>query len=345
MQAVILAAGSSTRTYPLTLTKPKPLLKIAGKTILEHNLDKISEIADEIIIVVGYKKEMIFDFFKNKKYKNIKFIEQKEQKGTANALMQVKDEIKGKFVLMMGDDLYPKDAIKKCVNHDRCVLAQKVKNPGMFGVFVLHNGKLWDVVEKPQMFVSDLANTAFYVFDKSIFDFIEKVKESKRGEYELTDALKEYARALGVDVEITDEWISIGYPWDLLKADKKLRKEKSLIGKNCKIDGEVENCFIDDGVIIEENAVVKDSIIYKNSIIKKYSIVEDSVIGENVVFSGKVFAEKNARSLVGKNWVTAERVGAIIADNVITENAEIKAGVKIWPNKKIEGKISEDIHD
>ena len=86
MQAVILAAGKSTRTYPLTLTRPKPLLKAANKTILEHNLDNLNGIADEAILIVGYKKEMIRKKFGNN-YNNIKirYIEQKEQLGTGHA--------------------------------------------------------------------------------------------------------------------------------------------------------------------------------------------------------------------------------------------------------------------
>ena len=66
MQAVILAAGKSTRTYPLTLTRPKPLLKVANKTIIEHNLEQLSGLVDEVIIVVGYKSEMIKDFLNDK---------------------------------------------------------------------------------------------------------------------------------------------------------------------------------------------------------------------------------------------------------------------------------------
>ena len=75
MQAVILAAGKSTRTYPLTLTKPKPLLKVANKAILEHNLEAIKDTAEEIIIVAGYKKDMLEEFIlKNYPKLKIKFV-------------------------------------------------------------------------------------------------------------------------------------------------------------------------------------------------------------------------------------------------------------------------------
>src|SRR3989344_125654 len=110
MQAVILAAGKSTRTYSLTITKPKPLLKVANKTLLEHNLDNLNNIADEVIIVVGYKKNLIKKCI-GKKYKNlkIKFVEQKQQLGTAHAVSLGEGHIKDRFVLLMGDDIYSRE--------------------------------------------------------------------------------------------------------------------------------------------------------------------------------------------------------------------------------------------
>src|SRR3989338_554814 len=105
MQAIILAAGKSTRTFPLTLTRPKPLLKVGKKTLLEHNLEQLDGLFDEVILVVGYKKEMLTNFIdkikNNYKFK-IRFVEQKEQLGTGHALLQVKDIVKDKFLLMMG---------------------------------------------------------------------------------------------------------------------------------------------------------------------------------------------------------------------------------------------------
>src|SRR3989338_8245127 len=137
MQAVILAAGKSTRTYPLTITRPKPLLKVANKTLLEHNLDSLNDLVSEVIIIVGYKKKMIMDYI-GQKYKNlnIRYVEQKEQLGTANAISVVQPYIKNKFLLLMGDDIYSRKDIGKCSKYGCSILTVKVKNPENFGVIV-----------------------------------------------------------------------------------------------------------------------------------------------------------------------------------------------------------------
>ncbi|MDP3057481.1 MAG: sugar phosphate nucleotidyltransferase [bacterium] len=177
MKAIILAAGESTRLYPLTLTKPKPLLKAAGKTILEHNLIELESLVDEVIIVIGYKEEMIKkhageNFGKIK----LNYIEEKERLGTAHALGMVEGKIKGSFIVMNGDDLYHKEDIKNCLKHKNCVLAKKAEDPSRFGVLLLENGKVKKIVEKPKEFVFDLANTGLYVLSEEIFEAIKMSK-------------------------------------------------------------------------------------------------------------------------------------------------------------------------
>jgi len=160
MQAVILAAGKSTRTYPLTIAKPKPLLKVANKTLLEHNLDSISGIADEALLVVGYKKNLIKGCIGNR-YKNIKisYIEQKQQLGTGNALLAAEDNIKNEFILLHADDIYSREDFKNVLKHKYSILTAKVKNPEAFGVIIKKNGMLAELIEKPQKFISNLNNT------------------------------------------------------------------------------------------------------------------------------------------------------------------------------------------
>ena len=296
LKAVILAAGKSTRTYPLTLTRPKPLLKVANKTLLEHNLDNLNKIIDEVIIVVGYKKNMIKRHIGNI-YKNLKirYVEQKQQLGTANAVSVVEPYIKNRFILMAGDDIYSSEDVKNCIKHKYSILTSRVNNPQNFGVVVGKNGILADFIEKPKKFISDLISTSFYSLDKEIFKYIKKIKISKRNEYELPDAIKLLSKQEKIYCVKSKRWLPIVYPFDLLKADMILRKNKNVIGKNSKIDGNIENSTIGDNCIIKGN--VKNSIIMDKTIIDNGSVVEDSIIGENVYFKGKI-------------------AGAIVADKV-----------------------------
>jgi dTDP-glucose pyrophosphorylase len=225
MQAVILAAGKSTRTYPLTLTKPKPLLKVADKTILEWNLEALKGIADEIIIVVGYKKNMIKKFVKKNYPKlKIKFVEQKEQLGTGHAVSILKPYITGRFILMMGDNIYTKGDMKKIAKHRYSILVKKVKNPEIFGVVIEKNNVLADIIEKPEKPISNLINCALYSLDKNIFDALKKTRKSGRGEYELTDALEYLSKKNKIHCVKSPFCLLVSYPKDLLLAEREIRK-------------------------------------------------------------------------------------------------------------------------
>jgi len=342
MQAVILAAGSSTRTYPLTLTKPKPLLKVASKTILEYNLEALKGIAEEIIIVVGYKKDMIKNSIKkNYPNLNIKFVEQKEQLGTGHAVSILKDKIKNKFILLMGDNIYSEKDINEVSKHKYSILVKKVKNPELFGVVKEENSILTDVIEKPTKFISDLVSCALYSFDNKIFDFLENIKKSERKEYELTNAIKILSGKEKIHCIKSSFCFQISFPWDLLTADKEIRGNKNIIGKNSKINGNVKNSSIGNNCIIDGN--VKNSIIMDDVTIDKDSIIEDSVIGENVHFNGIAKSSKNVESIVKGKKVIVDNIGVIIGDNVKAEDVKIKPGCKIWPNQKIKGEIRHDI--
>ena len=314
MQAVILAAGKSTRTYPLTLTKPKPLLKVVNKTLLEHNLDNLGSLVDEVIIVVGYKKGLVKKYIKNK-YKSLKirYVEQKQQLGTGNALLVAKKYIKNDFISLYGDDIYSKDDFKNILKNKYSILVKKVENPKSFGVIIKKNNILVNLIEKPQKFVSNLANTGLYKLDKKIFAIIKKLKKSKRNEYELTDAIKNLAENEKIYCIKSKQWLPIINAYDLLKADKILRKNKNIVGKNSKIHGNVKNSSVGNECRIKGN--IKDSIIMDKTIVGKDSVVEDSVIGENAYFNGKAS-------------------NAIIADNVNAKNVVVN-NCKIWPNKAI----------
>ncbi len=329
MQAVILAAGKSTRTYPLTLTKPKPLLKVAGCTILEHNLIQLEGLVDEVILVVGYKSEMIESFLKNKFGKiKIKYVWQNESLGNADALRQAEKLIKGKFILMFGDDLYGKKDIKNLLKHKNAMLAQKVKNPENFGVLKVKGDVFCEVVEKPKEFISDLVNIGCFVFSKEIFNVLGEIKLSQRNEYELTDAYNLLAKKEKIKVvQVEDYWLPMTYPWSLLEANEFMLSKIKLI-KSKK-------------AIIEKGAILKGKVsVGANSIIKSGSYIEGPVmIGENCVIGPNCYlraftsignnshignAVEIKNSIIGDNTNVAHL--SYVGDSIIGDNCNLGAG-------------------
>lgn len=225
MQAVILAAGEGKRLRPLTLEKPKPLVEVNGKSLLEYNMDNLEGLVEEIILIIGYKGEQIKEKFGDN-YKNmkLKYVEQKEQLGTGHALLCVEDLVKDRFIVLYGDDLYSRKDIENCLKHELCVLAKKVDNPERFGIVFLKNGYVSNIIEKPQEFVGDLANIGVYTLTKGIFDELRKVKKNEKGEYLLVEGIKTLARKADIKcIEVEEYWIPIAYPEDLEKASKIFR--------------------------------------------------------------------------------------------------------------------------
>jgi len=306
MQAVILAAGKSTRTYPITLTRPKCLVKIANKPIIQHNLENLHGLVDEAIVVVGYMKEMIKDFLGSEFHGiRITYVEQKEQLGTAHALLAAEKSIKGRFMVMMGDDIYYRRSMESLLPHRNALLVQKVKDPSRFGVWLASkDGLITGFAEKPARFVSDLVNCGLYVLEPGIFEEIKSLKKSERGEYELNEAVNNYAKNHPVKcMDAEKGWLSVGYPWDILGANERLLDE---------MEPEVKG-------IVERNAVLKGSVsIGKNTLVKAGSYIEGPVmIGEDCTIGPNCFIR--GKTSIGNNCKVGNAVevkNCVIGDNV-----------------------------
>ena len=288
-QAVLLAAGKSTRVYPLTITLPKPLLPVANLPILTHNLDQLIGLVDDVIIIVGYKQEMIREYYGNN-YKGLPliFVEQKEQLGSGHAILQAEPYIRDHFVMMVGDDLCSRVDIETALSFRNSAAGKKVSNPSLFGVLMQKNNKLQKIVEKPQDFIGDLASTGLHSFDRQIFDCLKTIPLSPRGELEASDGTNLLAQKIDIHCfEIKGHWIPIGYPWDMLTANEFL-----LQSIKTDIQGEVEPGAILHGeVIIGKGTHVRSSayiegptIIGENSLIASGTLIRASTsIGNNVI--------------------------------------------------------------
>lgn len=220
MQCVILAAGKGTRLRPLTETTPKPLVKVAGKPLLDHIVGVLPSSVTELIIVTGYLEEQIREHCGEEYFgRPVTYVHQEEQKGTGHALWLCKDLIKGRFLYMFADDLHGKDDIARATSYTRSMLVLTTDKPERFGIAVRHpDGTLAEFVEKPTTPPSNLASTGVFVLDEKIFDYDLTVET--KGEFYHTDVIKEYAKDYPIAVVEQHLWIPIGYPEDIQNAEK-----------------------------------------------------------------------------------------------------------------------------
>ena len=220
MQCVILAAGKGASLRPLTDNCPKPLVKVAGKSLLDHIVGSLPSAVDEIILVTGYLEEQIKahcgEQFHGSK---VTYVHQAEQKGTGHALWLCKDFLKGRFLFMFADDLHGANDIARATSYTRSMLTLTTNTPERFGIVVRHpDGTLAEIIEKPEHPPSNLASTGVMVLDDNLFKY-ELTKETN-GEYYLTDIIAEYAKDYPIAVVEQQLWIPIGYPEDIEKAEK-----------------------------------------------------------------------------------------------------------------------------
>lgn len=222
MKAVIMAAGKSTRTYPLTVTRPKPLLPIANKTIMEHQLDALAGLVDGVVVVVGYRQEMIRSRFGDR-YRDIdiEYVEQTDPRGTGHAILICAALIHEPFLAMNGDDLYDHEDLSRLAKAPQAALVKNVEDPRLYGIYdVTEEGRVRRLVEKPKVIFSHLANIGAYKFTPDVFPVLEHTPLSERGEIEITSAIQTLANQSDFRVvEAQGYWIPIGYPWHLLEAN------------------------------------------------------------------------------------------------------------------------------
>ncbi len=225
MKAVIFAAGEGKRLHPLTLTRPKPLVEVLGKSLIQHIWEVLPADISEVVVVVGYKQEMMREFLKDEFMgKKVTYVEQLEPLGTAHALKLCRSHLENeeKFLLMYADDLHGKEAIIECAKHDSALLVSFVEDPRRFGVVVVNdNGTIKNIEEKPEHPKSNLAATGVYILTPKIFNY--DASHTRKGEYYLTDMIEGYIKDFPVQVVESNFWVPIAYPHDILHAEEILR--------------------------------------------------------------------------------------------------------------------------
>jgi glucose-1-phosphate thymidylyltransferase len=237
MKAVVLAAGKGTRLRPLTDDKPKGMVEVNGKPLITHCFDQLIDLgADELIVVVGYMKEVIIDHYGDE-YEGvpITYTHQREQKGLAHALLTVEEHIDDDFMLILGDNVFEanlQDVVRRQREDraDAAFLVEEVpwEEASRYGVCDTNQyGEITDVVEKPEDPPSNLVMTGFYTFSPAIFHACHLVQPSNRDEYEISDAVDLLIQSgRTIDAIGLDGWrIDVGYPEDREEAERRLSDE------------------------------------------------------------------------------------------------------------------------
>ena len=320
-QAVILAAGEGQRLRPFTVNRPKVMLFIAGKPILQYVIEALAQKGiRDIALVVGYHKEQVLDYFGSGESfgVDLTYVTQERQLGTAHALAQAKKAIKSDFLVLPGDNLIAADTIDRfAAIEPEAVLIKKVDNPMRYGVVNVQRGTVKEIVEKPEEAASNLVSTGIYSFSKAIFDFVEP-------QLDLPDVVNRMIEQGGKirALETEGAWLDAIYPWDILNLNAAILQQSQAktggtIEAGVSVKGQVS---IGKGTVIRSNSYILGPAVIGDGceIGPSVCIFPATSIGNNVVISP--FTElKN--SVIGNDVSIGP--GSIMHDSVIDNSCHI----------------------
>ena len=333
MKGVIIAGGEGKRLKPLTHTRPKCMIPVAGKPILTHVIEALKDAGiKDLVIVVNYLKDRIIDEFGDGRNfgVRIRYAQQKKMRGTADAFLAAEGMVDGPFVGIASDIITEGSAIKKLIKlHDSemTVGLKRVDDVSEYGTAEVEKGRIVKFEEKPKVRRGGLVNCSMYVMDDTVFSKLRSIAPSKRREYEVTDLIRMLAKKKGVrGVELKEFWHDLGMPWELFDANGFLLNRMPE-----RRDGELEDCKVKGKVIIEKGARVFNSFIEgpvfigKNTEIGPYSFLRGNTsIGDNCGI-GDSTTVKNS---IIMNGVNAKHL-SYIGDSIVGENCNFGAGTQI----------------
>jgi UDP-N-acetylglucosamine diphosphorylase/glucosamine-1-phosphate N-acetyltransferase len=359
-QAVILAAGEGQRLRPFTVTRPKAMISIADKPILQFIIESLAKVGiRNIVLVVGYRKEQVFDYFGSgeKLGVNITYVTQARQLGTAHALVQAKDLVKDEFLVLPGDNLIEASTIAEFAEiKPTAVLVKRVSDPVRYGVVNTQRGKVSGIIEKPKEAGSNLVNTGIYSFTKEVFDHMENVLDIP----DVLNNLLNEGHSIKA-AETSGTWLDVIYPWDVISLNNAiLQNIESGLG------GTIEDGVIVKGkVVVGEGTVIRaGSCIYgpvvigkgcdigplvcvmpstsigDNVVMASFTQIKNSVIGDDVNIGPSCFVSD---SVIDSGCVIKGRFTALGGPSEVRVNGEtpaINVGVIMGEDCKIESSVT-----
>jgi glucose-1-phosphate thymidylyltransferase len=318
MKIIVPMAGRGSRLRPHTLTVPKPLVPIAGKTIVQRLVEDITRVCgqkiDEIAFIIGdFGTDVEKELVKTAESLGAKgsIYHQEEALGTAHAIWCAKNSLQGPVIVAFADTLFRANFTLDS-EKDGFIWVQKVEDPRAYGVIKVNGDQvITDFVEKPQEFVSDLAIIGIYYFKdgtnlKQEIQHLIDHNITENGEFQLTNALENMKqKGLAFLPKQVDEWLDCGNPVAAVHANKRVleftQNDEERAGLNVENSTIIEPCFIARNVRLKNSTIgphvsigngtsIRDSKI-SNSIIQNETSIEnahleDSMIGNHVEYQG-----------------------------------------------------------
>lgn len=369
MQAVILAAGEGTRVRPLTRSRPKSMIPVANRPIIEYVIEALVKNGiRDIVVVVGYRKEQVTRFL-NQLDVPIEVVVQTKQLGTAHALRSAETKITGDFLLLPGDNYIDPHSISRIAQTQNAILIKEHPNPSNFGVVLLKDGKITEIVEKPAHAPSFMVSTGIYSLNQEVFSCIQGNN--------MTDVISSMIKN-GIHIQgiPADDWQDAIFPWDLLKMNRRLLAgisparegvasnhttlignvrigKGSTIGPNTTITGPViigENCQIGPNccllpntsigsrVSLEPFTMVGDTLIMDDTAIGSHSRIMGAIIGERCTLADHTSVSYCSGLLDIEGFAVRSEMGAVFGDTVTGGSFTCFQNIVLGNNVTIEGR-------
>jgi len=345
MKAVVLAAGEGRRLEPLTNRRPKPMLPIAGKPLIEYVLDAIVEAGiDEVVFVVGYARDRIQTYFGDGDdwAVEIEYVVQEKQLGTAHAIAQAETVVDERFVVLNGDRIIESACITNVCDQLRTdggpvMAVTRSTDPGSYGVVELDDRRVVDIAEKPRDATSDVINAGVYGFDERIFDAIRGTEPDESGERQITATLRAFLQDGGVHAaRYNGLWVDVSHLWDVTRVTRRVLDTNggrcggvletgaevaadafvsadTRIGSNATVR---PGCSLGENVTVGANAVLSNAVVLADAVIADGAVVRDAVVAENAhVGANTTIAGGETDVVVDGEVYEDVRLGAVVGDN------------------------------
>lgn len=344
MRAFIMAAGEGTRMWPLSETRPKPLIPVVNRPIIGHILDALADSAFEKVgVLLGREGRRIVEHY-GYEYRGMRidYKYQEERLGTGDAARYAEEYGDERILFINGDIVFDKEMIERIKGEKNAVMGVFRENTEKYGVLIGEK-HLERIEEKKEGSEGGWINAGIYIFEREIFDAIKKCTPSIRGEIELTDAVNILAGKKKVKIVRSEGyWNDIGIPWDILDANRDFLKD---------MKGEIQG-------EIEENVQIKGSVsVGKGTVIKSGTYIEGPVvIGENCSIGPNSYLRPytvignnchigNSSEIKASMIMDGSKIPHFnyVGDSVIGENCNLGAGTKVANLRLDEKNIKVDL--